>query len=169
MANVTKLDAFREAKMKELTLALLLLLLGCKEPSTHSDNAGHVRAGKPEMYRSRTATEGEQAPTWTSLPEDTIPDGCNQFMRCRAYTVISYDGTWHNEEGNEGLFVLRFKNVLVTAFCSGHPGSCWQFVEAVGKTIWLDDETTDLLYLRQERTPQRGDPVLVVMKRSMKP
>lgn len=110
--------------------------------------------------------EGEQAPTWTTFPEDTIQPGCNQFSRCRAYTIISYDSTWHNDDGNEGLFVLRFKNVWITAFCGHKPGSCSEFIEAVGKTVWLDDEITDLLFLRSERTPQKNDAVLVVMKRS---
>jgi hypothetical protein len=103
----------------------------------------------------------------TNFPEDEIQTGCVQFMRCRAYTVVSYDGSWHNEEGNEGLFLLRFKNVWITAFCGAAPGSCWQFEEAVGKTIWIDDEEVDLLYLHQGRTPQKGDSVLVVTKRSM--
>ncbi len=153
-------------------LLLLVALLGCdkKQPSLtspSSDGAGHVRLGSPELYKTRTPVEGDQAPTWTSFPEDEIPPGCNQFTRCRAYTVFSYDGNWRNELGNEGLFVLRFKNVWITAFCGGEPGSCWPFVEAVGKTIWLDDEMTDLLYFRSERNPRKDDAVLVVTKREM--
>lgn len=156
--------------MKRVTLLVLLTaLLGCssKQPSPSTDSAGHVRAGDPEIYQTRAPVEGEQAPTWTSFPEDKIPSGYNQFMRCRAYTVVSYDANWHNEFGNEGLFVLRFKNVWITAFCGAKPGSCWPFVEAVGETIWLDDDTTDLLYLRTERSATKDDAVLVVAKRSM--
>jgi hypothetical protein len=123
--------------------------------------------GGHELYKTRVAVEGDQAPTWTSFPEDEIPPGCIQFTRCRAYTVFSYDGNWHNEFGAEGLFVLRFKNIWITAFCGGKPGTCWQFVEAVGKTIWLDDETTDLLYFHADRNSQKGDAVLVVTKRGM--
>ena len=81
--------------------------------------------------------------------------------------MFSYDANWHNEYGNEGLFVLRFQNVWITAHCGGKPGTCWSFVEAVGKTIWLDDETTDLLFFRTEREPKKEDAVLVVIKRSM--
>jgi hypothetical protein len=157
-------------EMKRLTLILFLAALaGCntKRPSSLSDNEGHVRASGPENYQTKPAIEGEQAPTWTNFPEDKIPSGCNQFRRCQAYTVISYDANWHNDEGNEGLFVLRFKNIWITAFCGAKPGTCWPFVEAVGKTIWLEDETTDLLYLRTAREAQRDDPVLVITKRSM--
>ncbi|MFZ1084825.1 MAG: hypothetical protein WAN35_07670 [Terracidiphilus sp.] len=159
--------------MKSLAyLLLLIVLLGCdtKQPtatSLVSDRAGHVRMGGPELYKKRIPVEGDQAPTWTDFPEDEIPSGCNQFTRCRAYTVFSYDANWHNELGNEGLFVLRFKNVWITAFCGAKPGSCWPFSEAVGKTIWLDDEITDLLYFRAERKPQKDDAVLVVTKREM--
>jgi len=159
--------------MKSLAYLLWLgVLLGCetKQPSPaslSSDGAGHVRAGGPELYKTRTPIEGDQAPTWTDFPEDQIQSGCVQFTRCRAYTVYSYDGNWHNELGNEGLFVLRFKNVWITAFCGAKPGTCFPFIEAVGKTIWLDDETTDLLYFRAERKPQKDDAVLVVTKREM--
>jgi len=158
--------------MKEFTLVLLLLLfLGCNARRSTSpyDGSDHARAGKADLYHPRNAVEGEQAPTWTDYPEDTIPPGCNQFTRCRAYTVISYDGTWRNDFGNEGLFVLRFKDVWITAFCGDKPGTCWPFIETVGNTIWLDDETTDLLYFHHERVPKKGDAVLVVMKREMKP
>lgn len=157
-------------EMKRLTLLLLLTaLLGChtKQSSPSTDSAGHVRAGNPEIYQTKAPVEGEQAPTWTTFPEDKIPLGCNQFSRCRAYTVVSYDANWHNEYGNEGLFVLRFQNVWITAHCGAKPGSCWHFVEAVGQAIWLDDEITDLLYFRTEREPRKEDAVLVVIKRSM--
>jgi hypothetical protein len=159
--------------MRRITYLLLLVALaGCDAKRSapalpSSDGAGHVRLGGSELYKERTAVEGEQAPTWSDSPEDVIQSGCNQFTRCRAYTVYSYDSTWHNGLGNEGLFVLRFKNVWITAFCGAKPGTCAPFVEAVGKTIWLDDETTDLLYLRAARKPQRDDAVLVVSKREM--
>jgi hypothetical protein len=156
-------------EMKRLTLFLLTSLLGCNsnQSSTSTDSTGHVRAGNPEIYQTKAAVEGEQAPTWTTFPEDKIPHGCNQFTRCRAYTVFSYDANWRNEYGNEGLFVLRFNNVWITAHCGAEPGSCWPFVEAVGKTVWLDDEITDLLYFRMEREPKKEDVALVVIKRSM--
>jgi hypothetical protein len=95
---------------KRLTFILFLAaLVGCntKRPSPLSDSDGHVRAGGPENYQTKPAVEGEQAPTWTNFPEDKIPPDSNQFMRCQAYTVISYDANWHNDEGNVGLFVLR--------------------------------------------------------------
>jgi hypothetical protein len=153
-------------------LLMLVALLGCnaKQPSPatpSSDPGGHVRAGSADIYKTKPPVEGEQAPTWTDVPEDEIPPGCNQFERCRAYTIVSYDDTWSNAEGNEGLFVLRFKNVRITAFCGAKPGSCYQFVEAVGQTIWLDDEETDLIYYRSARKPQRDDAVLVITKRQM--
>ena len=152
-------------------LLVLGTLLGCsvKESSTQSssDAAKHARLGKAELYKAMTPVEGEQAPTWTDFPEDVIQPGCNQFSRCRAYTVFSYDANWHNKLGNEGLFVLRFKNVWITAFCGAKPGSCYPFIESVGKTVWLDDEITDLIYFRSARTPQKDDAVLVVTKRGM--
>jgi hypothetical protein len=154
-----------------MCLLLLVALLGCDtkriSSASSSNAADHVRAGNRELYKVRTAVEGDQASTWTTFPEDEIPSGCNQFTRCRAYTVFSYQSTWHNALGNEGLFILRFKGVWITAFCGGKPGSCFPFVEAVGKTIWLDDETTDLIYFRSARMPQKDDAVLVVTKREM--
>ena len=151
---------------------VLAALLSCdakpqSRARSSSQAAKYVRLGKAKLYKAMTPVEGEQAPTWTSFPEDVIQHGCNQFDRCRAYTIFSYDSTWHNDLGNEGLFVLRFKNVWLTAFCGGKPGSCYPFVEAVGKTVWLDDEITDLIYFRLARTPQKNDAVLVVTKRTM--
>lgn len=152
---------------------MLTALLGCKSkpparsPAAPSSNAEGVRLGSADIYKTKAPVEGEQAPTWTSKPEDQIPPGCNQFSRCRAYTVLSYDDTWRNEEGNEGLFVLRFKNVRITAFCGGVPGSCYEFVEAVGQTIWLDDNMTDLIFYRGAREPQKNDAALVITKRQM--
>lgn len=149
---------------------LLAILLGCRAQSKESSSSTtvkHARLGKVELYKAMTPVEGEQAPTWTDFPEDVIQPGCNQFSRCRAYTIYSYDSDWHNELGNEGLFVLRFKNVWITTFCGAKPGSCYPFVEAVGKTVWLDDEMTDLIYFRSARTPQKDDAVLVVTKRGM--
>jgi hypothetical protein len=150
----------------------LAVLLGCEAKAQtaappSSNTAAHARLGGPELYKTKTPVEGEQAPTWTNFPEDVIQQGCSQFSRCRAYTVFSYDSNWHNEYGNEGLFVLRFKDVWITAFCGAKPGSCYQFIESVGQTIWLDDEITDLLYFRSQRTPQKNDAVLVVTKRGM--
>jgi len=150
---------------------LLVALLGCdarpQSPQPSSDVAKHARLGKADLYKPMNPVEGEQAPTWTDFPEDVIQPGCNQFTRCRAYTIYSYDSNWHNELGNEGLFVLRFKNVWITAFCGAKPGSCYPFVEAVGKTVWLDDDITDLIYFRSARTPQKDDAVLVVTKRGI--
>jgi hypothetical protein len=141
--------------MKKTLLMIVLLLTASAAMGQEMDNAGHVRAGKAEIYKAMTPIEGEQAPTWTSFPADVIQPGCVQFTRCRAYTVFAYYGDWRNEYGNEGLFVLRFKNVWITAFCSGKPGSCPTFVESVGQTIWLDDEITDLIFLRGKREPQQ--------------
>ena len=157
--------------MKNVIASLIVLaLLGCKSSAPSpaaAEDSGHVRLGGADIYKERPPIEGDQAPTWTNKPEDTIPIGCNQFMRCRAYTVMSYDDTWHNQDGNEGLFVLRLKNVKITAFCGGAPGSCYHFQEAVGQTIWLEDESTDLIYYREAREPTRDDPALIITKRQM--
>ena len=159
--------------MKAATyLLLLVVMLGCKaqRPSQTPSPSGavnHARLGSPDLYKAKIPVEGELASTWTDFPEDVIQPGCNQFSRCRAYTIFSYDSGWRNELGNEGLFVLRFKNIWITAFCGAKPGSCYPFVEAVGKTVWLDDEITDMIYYRSERTPQKDDAVLVVTNRGM--
>jgi hypothetical protein len=159
-------------------LLVLAALLSCDAQSQSSrtaaerkpyvsDAAGHVRTGSPEIYKVMTPVEGEQAPTWTSFPEDVIQEGCVQFDRCRAYMVYSYDGNWHNKYGNEGLFILRFKNVWITAFCGGKPGSCGHIEESVGKTIWLDDDMNGVIVFSYQRMRSDNDDMLIVIKRGM--
>jgi hypothetical protein len=42
--------------------------------------------------------------------------------------------------------VLEGKGTRIRAFCSGDPGSCGVFADAVGQNVELDTSMTDLLF-----------------------
>ena len=77
---------------------------------------------------------------------------------CNEYRILSYDATWRNDLGNEGEFVLEGKDTRIRAFCSGAPGSCGGFADAVGRNVELDHSITGLL-LHHE--PLCQDPLYV--------
>lgn len=137
-------------------LLLLLVIAGC------NPWANKLTKPKPDIESPQEGTVFEH--TWTET--GPIPEGCHQFMHCRAYKLLTFDAQWHNELGNEGLFTLSSGDRVVNAFCGGDPGSCWGLVDKMAEVVWIDDDnfSAGLLFYDIQRKPSSYQETLVITK-----
>jgi hypothetical protein len=129
----------KNAAIVHLGVALVIVsLLACRQIIPPSDN-GQERGGTEAASRQ----QAQPTITASNLERETCAKHQLAPDQCGEYRVFSYDATWRNELGNQGLFMLERDGLTISAHCGGE--SCPTWADSVGKTVIADKSISDLI------------------------